>query len=70
MCVFVYQASEELLREHYWDLRSRPFFGGLVTYMSSGPVVAMVRLLDVMRTLFHAEVFAVACGVTPITDVL
>ncbi|XP_076739186.1 nucleoside diphosphate kinase 3 isoform X1 [Maylandia zebra] len=45
------QASEELLREHYWDLRSRPFFGGLVTYMSSGPVVAMVwQGLDVVKT--------------------
>ena len=38
------QASEELLREHYSELRSKPFFRGLITYMSSGPVVAMVRL--------------------------
>ncbi|CAI5674884.1 unnamed protein product [Oreochromis niloticus] len=45
------QASEELLREHYWDLRTRPFFSGLVTYMSSGPVVAMVwQGLDVVKT--------------------
>lgn len=36
------QASEELLREHYWDLRRKPFFAGLISYMSSGPVVAMV----------------------------
>uniref|UniRef100_A0A3B4UWT7 Nucleoside diphosphate kinase n=1 Tax=Seriola dumerili TaxID=41447 RepID=A0A3B4UWT7_SERDU len=45
------QASEDLLREHYWDLRSKPFFSGLITYMSSGPVVAMVwQGLDVVKT--------------------
>ncbi|XP_051245369.1 nucleoside diphosphate kinase 3 [Dicentrarchus labrax] len=45
------QASEELLREHYWDLRSKPFFTGLLSYMSSGPIVAMVwEGLDVVKT--------------------
>lgn len=39
----VFQASEDRLRTHYSDLRSRPFFGELVRYMNSGPVVAMVR---------------------------
>ncbi|CAD0195618.1 unnamed protein product [Chrysodeixis includens] len=34
--------SEELLQKHYSDLASRPFFPGLVKYMSSGPVVPMV----------------------------
>ncbi|XP_055991259.1 nucleoside diphosphate kinase 3 [Sorex fumeus] len=44
------QASEELLREHYAELRGRPFFGRLVKYMGSGPVVAMVwQGLDVVR---------------------
>lgn len=38
----VEQASEDLLREHYIDLKDRPFFPGLVKYMHSGPVVAMV----------------------------
>lgn len=38
------QASEELLREHYAELRERPFFGRLVKYMGSGPVVAMVSV--------------------------
>uniref|UniRef100_A0A8D1KJ69 nucleoside-diphosphate kinase n=1 Tax=Sus scrofa TaxID=9823 RepID=A0A8D1KJ69_PIG len=37
------QASEELLREHYAELRERPFYGRLVKYMGSGPVVAMER---------------------------
>merc|ERR1711877_110782 len=35
-------ASEDLLKQHYADLSSKPFFGGLVKYMSSGPVVPMV----------------------------
>ncbi|KAM5227587.1 nucleoside diphosphate kinase 3 [Ctenodactylus gundi] len=44
------QASEELLREHYAELRGRPFYGRLVEYMGSGPVVAMVwQGLDVVR---------------------
>ncbi|XP_073916594.1 nucleoside diphosphate kinase 3 [Castor canadensis] len=44
------QASEELLREHYAELRGRPFYSRLVKYMSSGPVVAMVwQGLDVVR---------------------
>ncbi|XP_047694517.1 nucleoside diphosphate kinase 3 [Prionailurus viverrinus] len=44
------QASEELLREHYAELRERPFYGRLVDYMGSGPVVAMVwQGLDVVR---------------------
>ncbi|XP_051987992.1 nucleoside diphosphate kinase 3 [Xyrauchen texanus] len=45
------QASEEQLRQHYWDLREKPFFSGLVKYMSSGPAVAMVwQGLDVVKT--------------------
>merc|ERR1739847_251947 len=36
------QASTELLENHYADLSKKPFFPGLVEYMSSGPVVAMV----------------------------
>ncbi|KAM9426691.1 NME/NM23 nucleoside diphosphate kinase 2a isoform 1-T2 [Pholidichthys leucotaenia] len=35
-------ASKELLEEHYIDLKDRPFYGPLVKYMASGPVVAMV----------------------------
>ncbi|KAH0629422.1 hypothetical protein JD844_011484 [Phrynosoma platyrhinos] len=44
-------ASEDLLREHYIDLKDRPFYDGLVTYMHSGPVVAMVwEGLNVVKT--------------------
>ncbi|KAJ1125210.1 hypothetical protein NDU88_003644 [Pleurodeles waltl] len=35
------QASDELLKEHYIDLKDRPFYSGLVKYMGSGPVVPM-----------------------------
>ncbi|XP_015735731.1 nucleoside diphosphate kinase A-like [Coturnix japonica] len=44
-------ASEDLLREHYIDLKERPFYAGLVQYMHSGPVVAMVwEGLNVIKT--------------------
>ncbi|XP_035876977.1 nucleoside diphosphate kinase 3 isoform X5 [Phyllostomus discolor] len=41
------QASEELLREHYAELRERPFYNRLVKYMGSGPVVAMILSIGV-----------------------
>ncbi|MBN3311370.1 NDK3 kinase, partial [Atractosteus spatula] len=48
---FKKKASESLLKEHYRDLRDEPFFRGLIRYMSSGPVVAMVwQGLDVVKT--------------------
>uniref|UniRef100_A0A8C4X0J4 Nucleoside diphosphate kinase n=1 Tax=Eptatretus burgeri TaxID=7764 RepID=A0A8C4X0J4_EPTBU len=30
------------LKQHYWELRDKPFFTNLVTFMSSGPIIAMV----------------------------
>lgn len=36
------QAPETLLQKHYEDLSDKPFFAGLIKYMSSGPVFAMV----------------------------
>uniref|UniRef100_A0A9L0SKQ6 Nucleoside diphosphate kinase n=1 Tax=Equus caballus TaxID=9796 RepID=A0A9L0SKQ6_HORSE len=45
------QASEDLLKQHYVDLKDRPFFPGLVKYMHSGPIVAMVwEGLNVVKT--------------------
>ncbi|CAD7684080.1 unnamed protein product [Nyctereutes procyonoides] len=45
------QASEDLLKEHYIDLKDLPFFAGLVKYMQSGPVVAIVwEGLNVVKT--------------------
>ncbi|CAL1531524.1 unnamed protein product [Lymnaea stagnalis] len=35
-------ASKDHLRNHYKDLADKPFFNGLVDYMSSGPLFAMV----------------------------
>merc|ERR1712066_386550 len=44
-------ASEDHLKEHYKDLSSKPFFAGLVKYMATGPVLAMVwEGLDVVKT--------------------
>lgn len=34
--------SKDLAEEHYKDLSSKPFFKDLVSYITSGPVVAMV----------------------------
>ncbi|XP_050524564.1 nucleoside diphosphate kinase [Daktulosphaira vitifoliae] len=43
--------SEELLKKHYADLAGKPFFPGLIKYMSSGPVVPMVwEGLDAVKT--------------------
>uniref|UniRef100_A0A3Q2PXW8 Nucleoside diphosphate kinase n=1 Tax=Fundulus heteroclitus TaxID=8078 RepID=A0A3Q2PXW8_FUNHE len=51
VAVKLVKASEELLREHYWQLRNKPFYSTLISYMSSGPVVAMVwQGLDVVKT--------------------
>lgn len=37
------QAPESILAEHYRDLQRKPFYPALISYMSSGPVVAMVQ---------------------------
>merc|ERR1712062_680347 len=42
VAVKMMQASEDLLKQHYADLSSKPFFPGLIKYMGSGPVVPMV----------------------------
>ncbi|XP_063286903.1 nucleoside diphosphate kinase A isoform X2 [Pelobates fuscus] len=45
------QAPKDLLKQHYIDLKDRPFYNGLVEYMSSGPVVPMVwEGLNVVKT--------------------
>ncbi|TQS37750.1 hypothetical protein Golomagni_01763 [Golovinomyces magnicellulatus] len=44
-------ASREHLEKHYEDLSSKPFFPGLIQYMSSGPICAMVwEGRDAVRT--------------------
>ena len=39
----MYQTSKEVAEEHYKDLSEKPFFGKLVDYIISGPVVCIVR---------------------------
>jgi nucleoside-diphosphate kinase len=34
--------TEDMAKEHYSDLSSKPFYPGLCKYFSSGPIVAMV----------------------------
>ncbi len=36
------QVSDELARKHYAVHAERPFFGGLISYITSSPVVALV----------------------------
>jgi nucleoside-diphosphate kinase len=36
------QPTKEILFEHYKDLDTKPFFPALISYMSSGPVLATV----------------------------
>ncbi|KAL5636676.1 hypothetical protein ACGC1H_000587 [Rhizoctonia solani] len=44
-------ASKEHLEKHYADLSDKPFFPGLIKYMASGPVVAIViEGLDAVKT--------------------
>lgn len=48
-------ATEELLSEHYIEHREKPFFPDLVTYMTSGPIVAAViegaRVIEGVRSV-------------------
>lgn len=43
MCLCTFQASDKLLAQHYVSLQKKPFYSSLLYYMTSGPVVAMVR---------------------------
>lgn len=36
------QVSRELAEQHYGEHKEKPFFGGLVNFITSGPVVGMV----------------------------
>ena len=36
------QVTNELACEHYGEHKSKPFFNGLVSFITSGPIVAMV----------------------------
>ncbi len=53
--------SEGILREHYAHLADRPFFGDIIEYMTSGPVVGMIvegeNAVKGMRILMGATKF-------------
>ncbi|XP_040013315.1 nucleoside diphosphate kinase, mitochondrial isoform X1 [Xiphias gladius] len=49
------QVSEDLLSQHYCELRTKPFYPSLLGYMTSGPVVVMVwegqNIVQTSRTM-------------------
>ena len=50
------QPTKEHLETHYADLKEKKFFPGLIQYMTSGPVVPMVRLVGLLcasRAVLH-----------------
>lgn len=53
MCV-----SRELAERHYAEHKEKPFFGELLEYITSGPIVAMVwegnQVVTAMRTMMGA----------------
>ncbi|XP_008577404.1 PREDICTED: nucleoside diphosphate kinase, mitochondrial isoform X1 [Galeopterus variegatus] len=61
------QAPESILAEHYQDLQRKPFYPSLISYMSSGPVVAMVwegyNVVSASRTMIgHTDSAEAAPG--------
>nr|3VVU_A Chain A, Nucleoside diphosphate kinase [synthetic construct]3VVU_B Chain B, Nucleoside diphosphate kinase [synthetic construct] len=50
--------SQELAEKHYAEHREKPFFSGLVDFITSGPVVAMVlegkNVVEVVRKMIGA----------------
>ena len=52
------QVSDDLARQHYAVHASRPFFGGLIQYITSAPVVTMVlegtNAIAVVRSMVGA----------------
>ena len=61
------QVSEALARQHYAVHDGRPFFAGLITYITSAPVVAMVvegtnAVVAVRQTVGATKPFEAAPG--------
>ena len=61
------QVSEALARQHYAVHEGRPFFAGLITYITSAPVVAMVvegtnAVIAVRQTVGATKPFEAAPG--------
>jgi nucleoside-diphosphate kinase len=49
--------SKEFAEKHYHDLKERPFFSGLCDFLSSGPVLAMVRTsaMSLQKVFLHQQ---------------
>lgn len=62
------QLDEPILREHYAHIADKPFFPDTVTYMTSGPVLAMIvegeHAVQGMRILMGATRFEDAAAGT------
>ena len=58
--------DEAILREHYAHMTDKPFFPEIVSYMTSGPVLAMIvegeNAVAGMRTLMGATSFEEAAA--------
>lgn len=50
----MYQTPKSVAEEHYKDLSEKPFYGKLVEYIVSGPVVCIVRICCMMPILILA----------------
>lgn len=51
--------TKDLAKKHYWEHRSRDFFGRVIDYVSSGPVLAMVlegpeKCIEMVRKMIGA----------------
>lgn len=51
----MFTLTEEVLKEHYAHIADKPFFGEIVEFMTSGPVIGMIvegnEVVDGMRRL-------------------
>lgn len=60
--------EEKILREHYAHIADKPFFPEIVSYMTSGPVIAMIvegeNAVKGMRILMGATKFEEAAAGT------
>lgn len=64
------KASEDLLKQHYIDLKDRPFYPGLVKYMNSGPIVAMVSSLILLKDYFPKYICLALYIILKYSDIL
>ena len=59
VAVSTVEVSEDLLSQHYCELRKKPFYPSLLHYMTSGPVVVMVRPL--LHYYSHIDINHICC---------